>query len=246
MLTKVSTDHRNRLFQELYKAGHTLQEIGDTFKVTRERVRQVLRAYGVPVDVGGRAIRGILKINDARARQFKKQEKKERKCRATYGCSCAEVEALGPPTKSTSPAARFVMQRRNAKTRKIPWLLTLPEWWDIWRQSGHWSERGKAGFVMARYGDSGPYSAENVRIITASDNTREARQMDKILGRIYPYVKRAPMVHCKRGHELAGKNIYVVPKTGTRLCRICASLRAKKYLQKKKRNKRGRGMDGVA
>lgn len=30
---------------------------------------------------------------------------------------------------------------------------------------------------------------------------------------------------CKRGHELAGENVYVIPRTGARQCRTCAHLR---------------------
>lgn len=39
--------------------------------------------------------------------------------------------------------------------------------------------------------------------------------------------------NCKRGHPLSGSNLYVVPKTGSRVCRACDRLRHEKYLERK-------------
>lgn len=35
---------------------------------------------------------------------------------------------------------------------------------------------------------------------------------------------------CKRGHPLSGANLYVIPRTGGRVCRKCDGLRKAKYL----------------
>jgi hypothetical protein len=68
----------------------------------------------------------------------------------------------------------FQYQRSNAEgpTRNIPWELTFKQWWNIWKRSGHWDERGrnKNNYCMARIGDAGPYSVDNVLIITNSEN----------------------------------------------------------------------------
>lgn len=63
----------------------------------------------------------------------------------------------------------------HARHRGILFLLSFEEWLHIWEASGKLLSRGthKGQYVMARYGDSGPYSVENVRIITNSENTRE-------------------------------------------------------------------------
>lgn len=68
---------------------------------------------------------------------------------------------------------KFCQQRSKAKKRNIEWKFTLPQWWDFWKD--HWHNRGiyHDSFVMARFGDEGPYSPDNVRIITASENIRE-------------------------------------------------------------------------
>jgi hypothetical protein len=71
--------------------------------------------------------------------------------------------------------AKFKEHKYRADRRGIPFLLTYDEWLKIWEDSGHLHERGNrhGQYVMARYGDAGPYSIGNVRIITAAENRRE-------------------------------------------------------------------------
>jgi hypothetical protein len=38
-----------------------------------------------------------------------------------------------------------------------------------------------------------------------------------------PSAANAAKTHCKRGHELAGDNLYINPARGARVCRACAS-----------------------
>ena len=66
---------------------------------------------------------------------------------------------------------------RSAKSRGIPWHFTFEIWWKVWQESGRWAQRGnlKGHFVMARRGDVGPYSIENVRIITTEKNLAERK-----------------------------------------------------------------------
>lgn len=73
----------------------------------------------------------------------------------------------------SSPRDRFTQQLCGARSRGIPWELTFEQWWGIWEASGKWALRGTrfGQYVMARYGDVGPYSVANVSICTASDNT---------------------------------------------------------------------------
>lgn len=65
--------------------------------------------------------------------------------------------------------------RKNAKKGGVEFLLTFEEWLDIWETSGHLHERGcrKGQYVMARYGDQGPYAIGNVRICTVEENHKE-------------------------------------------------------------------------
>jgi hypothetical protein len=73
--------------------------------------------------------------------------------------------------------AKFKGHKVNASQRGILFLLTFPEWWEIWQASGHWHERGKGRgqYVMARKGpDIGPYAVGNVEIILASENVAQS------------------------------------------------------------------------
>jgi hypothetical protein len=70
---------------------------------------------------------------------------------------------------------KYNEHKRSAKQRGIPFLLTYDEWLAIWQASGHFDERGKrrGNYCMARFGDAGPYSVDNVRIITMVENAAE-------------------------------------------------------------------------
>lgn len=93
----------------------------------------------------------------------------------------------------------FDTHRSNAHQRGIDFLLTYDEWLRIWKESGHLAERGACtgGYVMARYGDIGPYAVGNVRIILHADNTREAWT-----GRTHSSETRAKLSSQRRGRPL--------------------------------------------
>lgn len=59
----------------------------------------------------------------------------------------------------------------------IGWEFTFEEWLDVWQSSGKLHLRGTfaGGYVMARNDDIGPYSRDNVKIITHSENCKFAR-----------------------------------------------------------------------
>src|SRR4051812_2946686 len=84
----------------------------------------------------------------------------------------------------------YIVQRRDAGYRGIDFLLSFDEWITIWKESGHLHERGKrrGQYVMARYGDIGPYAVSNVRIVPQEENHREAS-----LGKAMPPESRAKM-----------------------------------------------------
>jgi hypothetical protein len=114
-----------------------------------------------------------------------------RQCRGPRELSACEY--CGKPTLSKycsqrcvglsqrlSPVLRksknqFFSQRLAARNRGIGWELTFRQWWRIWKESGHWEQRGRNNgqYVMARYGDRGPYSVDNVKIVTVDINLAE-------------------------------------------------------------------------
>ena len=70
----------------------------------------------------------------------------------------------------------FQKQRANAKLRGIAFEMTFQEWYDVWERSGKLELRGCGAdkYVMARYGDVGPYAVSNVEIVTNSKNVKDS------------------------------------------------------------------------
>jgi hypothetical protein len=68
----------------------------------------------------------------------------------------------------------YKAQKSNAKTRKIPFLLTFEQWLKIWNDSGKLDQRGRGAdkFCMCRVGDMGSYEVGNVFIGTGRENVR--------------------------------------------------------------------------
>jgi hypothetical protein len=68
--------------------------------------------------------------------------------------------------------AAYSVQKRNAKQRGIEWRFTFQEWWAWWQVDNRWANRGmgRDNFVMARKGDQGPYSPDNVYCATHAQN----------------------------------------------------------------------------
>lgn len=215
----MSNDARAAYMETLYRSGHTLGQIGHAYGLTRERVRQILRKRGVRRDEGGGALKTLLRCEDKKIKRLSKIARRERFAREKFGCTWAEYKVLGPRSDTHSPLGRFIRQRQNAKNRHIAWHLTLMEWWELWQKSGKWTlcGRGAGKYVMARWGDSGPYSMANAKIIEWSENSAEAREMDFIRG-------RWDRNFCKRGHPRTPENTYIYKFQGRKdwkRCKLC-------------------------
>jgi len=68
---------------------------------------------------------------------------------------------------------QYSIHKQNAYRRKIPFLLTFEQWLDIWGDKIAHRGVGKGKYCMARIGDKGPYSIDNVKIIKFEDNNKE-------------------------------------------------------------------------
>lgn len=103
-----------------------------------------------------------------------------RNCLHHYGCTIEEALANNDGLEFSAPGSpmeRYKQQRWMAEHREIGWHLTFPQWKDIWVKSGKWHLRGrKSGcYCMARNGDVGPYSADNVSIQPIEINIKDGR-----------------------------------------------------------------------
>lgn len=162
----------------MYKAGSTLAAVGVHFGLSPERVRQIVRAAGVSKLHGGKAI-SLLKETPAKVANLRsKNERAEAEARSSWGMSLDDyrihVAQHGSSCVPNSPLSKYRQQRTNARVRGIAWNFTFPEWWSVWQESGKWDQRGKGGYVMARYGDGDtPYSKDTVYICTQSENSKD-------------------------------------------------------------------------
>lgn len=158
-----TSDGRADTMAALYREGQTLQQIGNQYGISRERVRQLLTRYhGIGAKDGGQHV-------GAGNRRVERQARKNARYLVDHGCTYGQYREL-----RGRPRSAFIRQRANAKTRGIDWELSLWQWWTIWQESGHWHERGRGqGYGMCRNGDEGPYAVGNVFIAPCFVNSRE-------------------------------------------------------------------------
>lgn len=173
------------LICRLYTHGKTLQEIGDIFGVSRERIRQLLRKWGIAQDAGGRHIRAFVNQSEQNRKRLDRRARRIAKMEQDLGCSEEEIlricgDKVTPWTARSHgelkhPGGIYINQRHNAQCRRIEWKLSLPEWWRIWQESGKWElrGRGRGKYVMARLGDRGPYAPGNVYIAEFCENVND-------------------------------------------------------------------------
>jgi len=72
---------------------------------------------------------------------------------------------------------KFDNQKKSAAERGISFEFSYDDWIQYWIASGKWENRGpyKDQYCMARHNDIGPYNADNVKIITNSENVLERK-----------------------------------------------------------------------
>lgn len=101
------------------------------------------------------------------------------------------------PQKQFDPFKAYITQKSGARQRGIEWRFTFESWWLIWEDHFHLRGPGKDDLCMARKGDEGPYSPENVYLTTNSRNSIDKNSSDKALRRKMETIER-------RGRRFAG------------------------------------------
>lgn len=182
---KQKAKERDEEFISLYKSGKTLQEIGEIYGISRERVRQRLSKNGLIKSDGGSHIKTFINLAENAFKNRGFTAKREIACINYYGCSREYRDSLGDCNVYGQLPMAYKSQKNSARKRGIEFNLTLPEWIEIWQNSGQLHNRGLGAgkYVMARVCDSGAYEKDNVEIITHSQNSKDCRAMDKVLGR---------------------------------------------------------------
>lgn len=176
-MNQVVFSDRFRAMEALYRTGWTLERIGNAWGLTRERVRQILAEAGMDRMDGGVTVSAIA---SGRKRAASRHVLSERASMRAYGCSKERARELnvGKPIGDHYGRAFIFRQQKKTSThnRGIAWELTFEQWCRVWDESGKWFERGrrKDQYCMSRIADTGPYSFENVRIITCSENAKES------------------------------------------------------------------------
>lgn len=157
------------IIQEMFSSGKTYQEIANHLGVTKQRVHQIAKMAGmVGAVLGGSAFQTAKKYEEKVLREICK-----------YGCpkeERREIRSLCLKLGLPDPIVAFKNQRVAARQRNIEWRINFKQWWDFWKD--HYENRGRRreNFVMARFGDLGPYEIGNVEIKTASENCSEIRK----------------------------------------------------------------------
>jgi hypothetical protein len=156
---------RDAKIASLCSDGMPLGEVAAIFGITRSRAQQIASSAGVSMRAIGlrRTIERKAAIDVAR----------DMRCMWQWGVTHSELAAH----RKAGVTAAYRRQRNNADRRGIAWLFTFATWLAVWRESGllHMRGRRKGQYVMARFGDVGPYAPHNVCIKPAEENVSEAQ-----------------------------------------------------------------------
>lgn len=155
---------RDREIAELFKLGYTYPLLATRFGISESTIYLVIKKAGVSRHDGGQSL----------IARLRREAIKEDKFFNKYGVSVVRIGAL---EDALSARNKFKQQKGQARYRGISWELSFADWWEIWEQSGAWRQRGRVhgeSKMMARLGDVGPYSKENVRIVSMVENVKES------------------------------------------------------------------------
>jgi hypothetical protein len=164
-LTTATNLQRAEKMATMHRQGVTLAKIGETFGVTRERVRVILKCQGITRSDGGKSV-------SAHSRREAHASAVNARSLIKYGVSREEVKKA----HSNGLIQAYRYQKNNAAARGVEWGLSFAQWLQVWTLSGKIDQRGrgKGKYCMSRIKDTGGYVMGNVHIQLNDENGREA------------------------------------------------------------------------
>lgn len=155
---------RNAEVVARYQAGATAAALAIDYGVSQARICMIIKRSGVVLRHRGRTPNGPKRPKAATHAE---------RLLARLQAAGVDVTAFDDAKAAGLALDKFLLQRQRAADRCIGWEMTFSEWFGVWQRSGQWANRGrvnKHSAVMARRGDTGPYSVANVYITTLSKN----------------------------------------------------------------------------
>lgn len=158
---------------EKYKSGMTLEEIGATESVTRERVRQLLAMVDISGKDGGAHKHAISR---SAAIESQKVSRREIRCQKVYGCAFREFVAVANSNslvrnKSNRLLSLYWHHRTTAQRAAIEWGFSLPQYAELIGDRAHLFKRARDGLVLSRIDKHGPFTPENCTVATLAQNS---------------------------------------------------------------------------
>lgn len=156
-------EQRDQTICMRYREGETLRRIGASFDLTAERVRKIVKRFGLDKNNAGLAVRNRDKPVRPVVQPYSAR---------VYGCSRVELALFTHEQRQA-----FLQQRTNVKRADTAWLLSLPQWVECWTRSGKWAERGQgpSRYGLSRIDPAGYFSADNVRVATNYESAMRGR-----------------------------------------------------------------------
>lgn len=158
--------------------GYTMQEIGDVYRITLERVRQILRKFYKVTHKDSLRHKAILdRRSELRAAELFSRAKKTGMSVEDYlawrEMVHAELESGVPYAQTVE--GRYIESRRNWRYQHhgIESGMTRMEWFRLWQDSGHYAEYGRGAdhYMMGRIDRHKGFVPGNVIIRSAHDNS---------------------------------------------------------------------------
>lgn len=152
----------------MIKEGSTLEEVGDLYGLTKERVRQIIK----PLGVTGKHGQSMRAEKNAAKKNQRLEQARNLKAMKYWGVDHKRLMRL----KKHNPAdvKGYEQQRNNSLRRGVEWRLSIDEWMDMWKRSGkkRWKGRGANKYVLTRKRGRGPFSVENCIVAKQQDSSR--------------------------------------------------------------------------